>query len=68
MNYLHAISTLTNTIAIINIIPYNATTFAHIQFIQYNRFASSVGAVHFYTSAKLNKGIDEMFLDLTKRM
>lgn len=32
-----------------------------------HRFAASVGAQHFYTSAKLNKGIEEMFLDLTKR-
>ena len=33
-----------------------------------DRFAASVGAVHFYTSAKLNKGIEEMFLDLTKSL
>eukprot|EP00051_Salpingoeca_urceolata_P026916 m.479265 g.479265 ORF g.479265 m.479265 type:complete len:198 (+) comp21386_c0_seq1:524-1117(+) len=31
-------------------------------------YAESVGAVHFNTSAKLNKGIEEMFLDLSKRM
>lgn len=31
-------------------------------------YAASVGAVHFNTSAKLNRGIDEMFLDLVKRM
>jgi uncharacterized membrane protein len=30
-------------------------------------YAASVGAVHFNTSAKLNKGIDDMFLELTKR-
>ncbi len=30
-------------------------------------YATSVGAVHFNTSAKLNKGIDDMFLELTKR-
>jgi hypothetical protein len=26
-----------------------------------------VGAAHFHTSAKLNKGIEEMFRELTKR-
>ncbi|XP_071488149.1 ras-related protein Rab-21-like [Diadema antillarum] len=31
-------------------------------------YAASVGAKHFHTSAKLNKGIEEMFLDLSKRM
>eukprot|EP00058_Branchiostoma_floridae_P001759 XP_002587247.1 hypothetical protein BRAFLDRAFT_129905 [Branchiostoma floridae] len=31
-------------------------------------YATSVGAKHFHTSAKLNKGVEEMFLDLTKRM
>ncbi|XP_065072037.1 ras-related protein Rab-21-like [Rhopilema esculentum] len=31
-------------------------------------YARSVGAKHFHTSAKLNKGIDELFLDLTKTM
>ena len=32
------------------------------------QYAASVGARHFYTSAKLNRGIEEMVLDLTKRM
>mmetsp|Transcript_19737 Transcript_19737/g.51384 ORF Transcript_19737/g.51384 Transcript_19737/m.51384 type:complete len:210 (-) Transcript_19737:4256-4885(-) len=32
------------------------------------KYAQSVGAVHFHTSAKLNRGIEDMFLDLTKRM
>jgi len=32
------------------------------------QYAESVGAKHFHTSAKLNKGVNEMFLDLTKRM
>lgn len=32
------------------------------------KFADSVGANHFNTSAKMNRGIDEMFLDLSKRM
>eukprot|EP00039_Didymoeca_costata_P006208 m.88291 g.88291 ORF g.88291 m.88291 type:complete len:211 (-) comp13157_c1_seq1:148-780(-) len=31
-------------------------------------YARTVGAKHFLTSAKLNRGIDEMFLDLSKRM
>lgn len=31
-------------------------------------YAKSVGAKHFHTSAKMNKGIDDLFLDLTKRM
>lgn len=31
-------------------------------------YAKSVGAVHFHTSAKMNKGIEEMFLELSQRM
>ena len=31
------------------------------------RYAKTVGAKHFSTSAKLNKGLEEMFLDLAKR-
>lgn len=31
-----------------------------------DRYAESVGARHFHTSAKLNKGIEELFLDLSK--
>ncbi|XP_059469715.1 ras-related protein Rab-21 [Neocloeon triangulifer] len=31
-------------------------------------YAESVNARHCYTSAKLNQGIEEMFLDLSKRM
>ncbi|XP_063726043.1 ras-related protein Rab-21-like [Symsagittifera roscoffensis] len=31
-------------------------------------YAETVSAAHHYTSAKLNKGIDQMFLDLTKSM
>lgn len=27
-----------------------------------------VGARHFYTSAKLNQGVEELFLDLTREM
>lgn len=32
-----------------------------------HRYAASVGAKHYHTSAKLDKGIAELFLDLTKR-
>ncbi|KDR21730.1 ras-related protein Rab-21 [Zootermopsis nevadensis] len=31
-------------------------------------YANSVGAKHFHTSAKLNQGIEEMFLELSQRM
>ncbi|PIK62082.1 putative ras-related protein [Apostichopus japonicus] len=31
-------------------------------------YAQSVGAKHYHTSAKLNKGIEEMFLELSKDM
>lgn len=31
-------------------------------------YAQSVGAIHVQTSAKLNKGIEEMFLELSQRM
>ncbi|XP_071445754.1 ras-related protein Rab-21 [Hetaerina americana] len=32
------------------------------------QYAESVGAQHFHTSAKHNKGIEEMFLELSQRM
>lgn len=32
------------------------------------QYSTSVKATHFQTSAKLNKGIDEVFLDITRRM
>ncbi|KAI5701137.1 ras-related protein Rab-21 [Diaphorina citri] len=32
------------------------------------KYAQSVGAVHFHTSAKMNRGIEEMFLELSQRM
>jgi len=32
------------------------------------QYAESVGAKHYSTSAKLNKGLEELFLDVTKRM
>lgn len=31
-------------------------------------YANMVGARHFYTSAKLNQGVEELFLELTKEM
>ena len=31
-------------------------------------YAASVGATHFHTSAKANKGLDDVFTDLSKRM
>lgn len=31
-------------------------------------YAATVGAKHYSTSAKFNKGVDELFLDLSKRM
>ena len=34
---------------------------------RYSRYAKTVGAKHFHTSAKLNKGIEEMFFELSKR-
>ncbi|GAU97671.1 hypothetical protein RvY_08927 [Ramazzottius varieornatus] len=32
------------------------------------QYAESVGATHFQTSAKLNRGVEEVFLDLSRRM
>lgn len=32
------------------------------------RYSKSVGATHYNTSAKLNKGLDEVFIHLTKSM
>ena len=32
----------------------------------YSRYAESVGAVHFHTSAKANKGVDEVFMALAQ--
>jgi Ras-related protein Rab-21 len=32
------------------------------------RYAESIGATHFVTSAKLNTGIDEVFLDVARRV
>lgn len=32
------------------------------------RYAESVGATHFHTSAKINRGLDESFVDIAQRM
>ena len=40
----------------------------HVSKEEAEEYAASVGAKHFSTSAKLNRGIDDVFLDLTKRM
>ncbi|XP_076811307.1 ras-related protein Rab-21-like [Clavelina lepadiformis] len=40
----------------------------HVSVEEAEEYALSVGAKHIHTSAKLNKGIDELFLALTKRM
>lgn len=40
----------------------------HVAVADAEAYAASVGAKHIHTSAKLNKGIEELFLTLTKRM
>ncbi|KAI0240541.1 Ras-related protein Rab-21 [Lamellibrachia satsuma] len=40
----------------------------HVPAEEAESYAKSVGAKHFHTSAKLDKGIEELFLDLSKRM
>ncbi|XP_057312751.1 ras-related protein Rab-21-like [Hydractinia symbiolongicarpus] len=40
----------------------------HVETSEAEEYSRSVGAKHYHTSAKLNKGIEELFLDLTKRM
>jgi len=40
----------------------------HVQASAAEEYAKSVGAKHYHTSAKLNKGVEELFVDLTKRM
>jgi len=40
----------------------------NVQTSEAEEYSRSVGAKHYHTSAKLNRGIEEMFLDLTKRM
>lgn len=39
-----------------------------IDLVCFYRYSSKVGAMHFQTSAKLNKGVEEMFLALTQKM
>ncbi|XP_065837807.1 ras-related protein Rab-21-like [Oscarella lobularis] len=40
----------------------------HVSQSEAESYAEQVGAKHYQTSAKLNRGIDDMFLDLCKRM
>lgn len=40
----------------------------HVSVEEAESYAVSVGAKHFHTSAKLNKGIEELFLDLSRGM
>ncbi|KAF2898564.1 hypothetical protein ILUMI_07609 [Ignelater luminosus] len=40
----------------------------HVSLEEAETYASKVGALHFQTSAKLNQGIEEMFLTLTQKM
>lgn len=40
----------------------------HVSAEAAEEYARSVGAKHHHTSAKLNRGIDELFLDLTQQM
>ena len=38
----------------------------HVTVEEAEAYAASVGAKHFHTSAKMNRGIEELFLDLSK--
>lgn len=40
----------------------------HVSLEEAMQYAESVGAKHFLTSAKLNRGIEDVFLDITKAM
>ncbi|XP_078277108.1 ras-related protein Rab-21-like [Rhinoraja longicauda] len=40
----------------------------HVLLEEAEMYAASVGAKHFHTSAKINKGIEELFLDICKNM
>lgn len=40
----------------------------HVDASEADTYAKTVGAKHFHTSAKLNKGIEEMFFELSKQM
>lgn len=40
----------------------------HFVFVCFSyRYSASVGATHMHTSAKANKGVDEIFAELTSR-
>ncbi|VVD02803.1 ras-related protein Rab-21-like [Leptidea sinapis] len=39
-----------------------------VERIEAERYAGMVGAKHYYTSAKLNQGVEELFLDLTREL
>lgn len=40
----------------------------HVSLEDAETYAREVGALHFLTSAKLNQGVEELFLELTRRM
>lgn len=40
----------------------------HVSLKDAETYAREVGALHFLTSAKLNQGVEELFLELTRRM
>ncbi|XP_042240785.1 ras-related protein Rab-21-like [Homarus americanus] len=40
----------------------------HVSQEEADAYAQEVGALHFQTSAKQNKGVEELFLELTRRM
>lgn len=40
----------------------------HVEASEAEAYAKTVGAKHFHTSAKLNKGVEEMFFELAKQM
>ena len=46
---------------------FNILYLSHNELLFYfSSYAASVGAKHYHSSAKLNKGIEELFLDLSK--
>ena len=59
--HIHAQNTCTNTCTHMH------KTHVHMCTKHLCRYATSVGAKHYYTSAKQNKGIQELFLDISKR-
>ena len=44
----------------------NSLSFHIVNLDQAQEYARSVGVTHFSTSAKLNKGLDDIFIDLAK--